>query len=371
VRVGELGGVDALVVGRVELAVADVVHDGAREEIHVLQHDAERVAQIRLADVVDVDAVVADLAVGDVVEAVDEVRDRGLAGAGRADEGQFLAGLGEKRNIVQDGLALLIGKVDVEEAHVALKGHEARGHVVLRRIFPGPVARVLGAFDGLAVFHAAVDERHGAVVLLRLLVEQGEDAVRTRDGHGHGVDLLRDLRDVRGELLGHAEIGGHDGDGQGSGHRACGEQILEGEVQHCAVRADDEAADERGQHVENVADVHHDRHEDVAEAVGMLGVVAELVVELVERLFGRALVAEDLDDLLAVHHFLDIALGLAERLLLAHEERGRLAADALCDAHHGDDAEDHDQHERDAVIDHDEQHAGDGQSRGEQLRQAL
>ena len=38
----------------------------------VLQHDAQRTAQIGLFDLVDVDAVVADLAVLNVVEPVDE-----------------------------------------------------------------------------------------------------------------------------------------------------------------------------------------------------------------------------------------------------------------------------------------------------------
>ena len=92
-RVGQLRRRDAFLVGRVQLAVADVVHDRAGEQVHILQHDAERVAQVRLFDVVDVDAVIADLAVGDVVKAVDEVGDGGLARAGRADEGQLLPGL--------------------------------------------------------------------------------------------------------------------------------------------------------------------------------------------------------------------------------------------------------------------------------------
>ena len=48
VRVGQLRGADAVVVRGVELAVADVVHDRAGEEVDVLQDDAERVAQVGL-----------------------------------------------------------------------------------------------------------------------------------------------------------------------------------------------------------------------------------------------------------------------------------------------------------------------------------
>ena len=70
----------------------------------VLQDDAERAAQVGLFDLVDVDAVVADLAVGNVVKAVDEVRDGRLARAGRADKGDLLARLGVDGDVVQDRL---------------------------------------------------------------------------------------------------------------------------------------------------------------------------------------------------------------------------------------------------------------------------
>ena len=83
----------------------------------------------------------------------------------------------------------------------------------------------------------------------------------------------------------------------------------------------------------------------------------ELVVDFVKFLLGCALVAEDLDDLLAVHHLFDVALNLAERLLLAHKERSGLAADCFRGAEHKEDTCKDDQHQRHAVIEHDEQQA--------------
>ena len=108
VGVGELGRRDALLVGGVQVAVADVVHHGAGEQVGVLQHDAERAAQVGLADLVDVDAVVADLAVGDVVEAVDEVGDGRLARTGGADKRDLLARLGKHGHAVQH---FVVGRV--------------------------------------------------------------------------------------------------------------------------------------------------------------------------------------------------------------------------------------------------------------------
>ena len=50
-----------------------------------IQHDAEAAAQIFLFDLIDVDAVVPDLAVCDVIEPVDEVGDGHLACADGSD----------------------------------------------------------------------------------------------------------------------------------------------------------------------------------------------------------------------------------------------------------------------------------------------
>ena len=72
--------------------------------------------------------------------------------------------------------------------------------------------------------------------------------------------------------------------------------------------------------------------------------------------------AEDLDDFLAVHHFLDEALGLAERVLLANEVFGGFTADVLGRKRHADDAENHNDHQRHAEIEHHAHNADDSKS---------
>ena len=59
-----------------------------------LQNDAERAAKIGFFDLVDIDAVITDLAVGDIIEPVDQVGDGGLAGTGGAHKGDLLTGVG-------------------------------------------------------------------------------------------------------------------------------------------------------------------------------------------------------------------------------------------------------------------------------------
>ena len=87
------------------------------------------------------------------------------------------------------------------------------------------------------------------------------------------------------------------------------------------------AAHQRHDHIHHVADVAQQRHQDVGKAVAVAGVEEDLVVDLVKVLLGAFLVAEDLDDLLAGHHFLHKGLGLGQRDLLAQEVLGGTAGD--------------------------------------------
>ena len=115
VGIGQLGrGVD-LLIGGIQLAVADVLPDGTGEQGHILEHDAQTAAQVRLADAGDVDAIVGDGTAVDVIEAVDQVGDGGLAGTGGTDKGHLLAGLGVEGDVVQDDL--LRGVAEGDTAH--------------------------------------------------------------------------------------------------------------------------------------------------------------------------------------------------------------------------------------------------------------
>ena len=183
-RARELGGGDALVVGGVEPAVADVVHDGAGEQVHVLQDHAERTAQVGLLDLVDVDAVVADLAVGDVVEAVDQVRDGRLARAGGADEGDLLAGLRVHAYMPWSTcLSGRVAEVDVVHADIALRAGCRSRCRPLCGCFQAQTVGALVALDELAVaLHSAFTSVDVALVGFRLLVDAAQRCARRRQG---------------------------------------------------------------------------------------------------------------------------------------------------------------------------------------------
>ena len=66
--------------------------------------------------------------------------------------------------------------------------------------------------------------------------------------------------------------------------------------------------------------------------------------------------AEDLDDLLAGHHFLHERLGVGQSDLLAQEVGGGALGDGAGGENHADDADHHDEGQDDAVVDHDAEH---------------
>ena len=97
----------------------------------------------------------------------------------------------------------------------------------------------------------------------------------------------------------------------------------------------------------------------------------QLIVEPVELLNGNFLMAKDLDDLLAVHHFLNVAIDLAQLLLLLDEVFAGVAGQVLRRQQHDADHREGQHRQGDTQIEHRGQHADEGHNRVDELRQAL
>ena len=92
-----------------------------------------------LLDGFDIVAVVQDLALLDIVEAVDEVRDGRLACTGGADEGNLLAWAAVQVDIVQDDFLLIVAEVDILKDDISLQ-FGILGLAVISDVLPRPHA---------------------------------------------------------------------------------------------------------------------------------------------------------------------------------------------------------------------------------------
>ena len=281
IRPGDGGGPLHLLLGGVQLAKADVVGDGAAEQVGILEHDAQGAAQIRLADVLEVDAVVGDAPLADLVEPVDQVGDGGLARAGGAHEGNLLPRLGVQGNALQDGLSRPVTKIYILKAHVALKGP----------------ALALGDYPIPAISLRIAFQAHLALVGLGGLVHGLEYPLRAGQGGQQKVALGGELVDGHGGLAHKYQITGQ------SAHIG---QALEGH----------QPPQHRHQGVIAVGNAHHGGHHGGGIALGAHARLAQGLVAGFEAGQVLRLVVEHLDHLLSGYHLLNIAIELAQAGLL-------------------------------------------------------
>ena len=121
------------------------------------------------------------------------------AAEAEVDEVEHRRRPGQRHHLLTDRTTM-----GIQQGAVRLFPHRDHHHVSAVGDPPGPeVGALLGLLQLVALFVIGhVYQRHSAVVLLRLLVHQGEDAARSGQGHDDGVELLGDLVDGVGEALG-------------------------------------------------------------------------------------------------------------------------------------------------------------------------
>lgn len=80
---------DLLVCG-IKPSVADILHDRSRKQVGILKNHGDVAAQLVPLNMADINAVDGDGPALDIIEAVDEVRDRRLSGSRGTHEGNLL-----------------------------------------------------------------------------------------------------------------------------------------------------------------------------------------------------------------------------------------------------------------------------------------
>ena len=285
VRVGEFCCLVYFFIRCVQLAVADVFFDRSGEQVRILEHDAQRMAQVRFLDLVNVNVVIPDLAVSHIIEPVDQVGDGGLAGAGGSDEGDLLTRLRVQRQVVEHHVIRRVTECHIVETHIAFQFLISDGAVRLVRMLPRPQAGALFALGDIAVrVFLRVDQFYIAVVYLRLFIHHVEDSLRACQRHDDGVKLLRHLHERLGKALCELQVGRHNTQ----------RDIAD-------ARHGEEASEYRGEHELQVAQVSNDGPHHAGKCMGVGRAVKEPFVELIELALGNLLMIKHLDDPLAVH----------------------------------------------------------------------
>ena len=280
--------------------------------MRILQHNAERPAQAGLGNVLDVDAVVRDLAAIDLIKAVDEVGDGRLSGARRAHKRDLLPRLGKQVEVREHAGARHVGKVHGMEAHVAGKRDQAArelgtvgSHRAARLINGSHIMQVPVRAHALALGNlprprgiARLHQLHATLVHLGLKIHGRKQALSAGQRVEQEVAKLRKLVDGHGRLAYKDQIARE--------RTYIGEPL---DAEYAARHGDD-----------GIVDVtNHDGHGHHRVGVGLRGATGatQFLVAHVKTSHVGLFVIKDLDDLLARDHLFDISVQIAQRRLLS------------------------------------------------------
>ena len=212
---------------------------------------------------------------------------------------------------MQDRLLPVVGEVDIFHDQLAAQARVGDRSIAVG-VAPCPHSRAFLSGVDLAVFiDACADQCHVTFVFFALLLHEGEDSRGAGQTQRNHRDLHRGLPQRLRKVTHHAQEGNDNTDGDCAHSR---------EAKVRGVQLDHDTADERNQDVENISDVSQRRHEHIAVLIRALRIVEELVVVCEELFLDGVFVVEDLDDLLAIHHFFDIAFFVGQRALLGNHE---------------------------------------------------
>ena len=100
IRIRNFGRTFNFFLRGIEFSKTDIFCYGSREQMGILQNDTEGVAQSVFFDIFYVNAVVDNRTALDVVETVDQVRDRRFSGSCGTDKSNFLAWFGIQADVL-------------------------------------------------------------------------------------------------------------------------------------------------------------------------------------------------------------------------------------------------------------------------------
>ena len=138
VCVGKFCSCNDLFIGGIKFSVTDVFHDSCGKQVCILQYDAEGMTQIVFFNLIDIDTIVADLTILNIIETVDQVRDRSLSGTGTSDKSNLLTRCCVEVYIVEHDLIRVITEINIIKDNIAFQLDIIDTAVSLMCVFPCP-----------------------------------------------------------------------------------------------------------------------------------------------------------------------------------------------------------------------------------------
>ena len=203
---------------------------------------------------------------------------------------------------MENDLVGIITKVYILQDHITLQLDIISGTLSFVEMLPCPAAGTFVGFGKNTIFLFCIDESNVAFIHFWLFIQKIKDTFCTCKSHNNTVELLADLVDRHVETL---------IEGQEAGKPAKCEAANAVDGKDTAHHGTD--------HIADISKLCDHRHQDVGETVGIVCAGEKLVVQFIEFPDAFVLMAEDLDNLLTLHHLFDITIDNTKVGLLLQE----------------------------------------------------
>ena len=192
-------------------------------------------------------------------------------------------------------------------------------------VFPGPGTGTFFAFGKGAICRfLCTDQFHISVIDFRCLIHQLEDTSGAGQSHNNGVHLLGNLSDRVGKRFTQLqETGDH----------------TNGDISNMVVSKN--TADNSQNDILEVAQVIHDRHQNIGKTVGIGGIAAQFFIQAVKGFFGTLLIIKDLYNFLPINHLFNVTIGSTQGFLLFDKVTATVAGNFAGNLQHKENGDSH------------------------------
>ena len=169
-------------------------------------------------------------------------------------------------------------------------------------MLPCPASGMFLTFYKFSIFFFHIDQSHIPVIYFHFLIQKGKDTLCSCKCHYNSIHLLADLVDRHTKAFIECQ-------------KAC--QCTQCKSSHTIQRKG--TSDNRTDYITDISDLRIQRSEVVCIGIRTVCAYKKCLIQLFKFCLTFFLMAEDLDNLLSIHHFFNITIDFSKIFLLFQE----------------------------------------------------
>ena len=268
----------------------------------ILQYNSKGTSQIRFPNLVYINSIVADFSILNIIKPVDQICNGCFSCSCRTYKGNFLSWLCIQFHIMKHNLIIIVPEIHTIKYYISLKLNIIYRTICLMCMLPCPASGMFLTFYKFSIFFFHIDQSHIPVIYFHFLIQKGKDTLCSCKCHYNSIHLLADLVDRHTKAFIECQ-------------KAC--QCTQCKSSHTIQCKG--TSDNRTDYITDISDLRIQRSEVVCIGIRTVCAYKKCLIQLFKFCLTFFLMAEDLDNLLPIHHFFNITIDFSKIFLLFQE----------------------------------------------------